>query len=602
MVLPHKDQTYERIKADLLAEAQSVGVHAKGAPLDPVLELLINGFARELESIFDRVDDALEHNRKTLLRNYFNEPFLERPAQTVISVQVDKRVTVGPDLRIIWQRAAGGLTPEYSLLGEREMIPLELAAVFYWAGDSIYRLRWDDKLRMSSTQYATTRTTSEPCLLLGLSTTASYVDSGHLSILVQPNDTGILAAFPGTDSQLSFANYLDAAGWSLADPGGSFTPNGILSRSAPADGLPGCDATSRFPTEDSFFARLRQEHLYSPMVYRFDAGKTLPGSVLPAPLQGLAELDQEPDLADLEDLSGQGRWLQVKFPFTATDDPRDLFSLIAVNARLAVGYKRNPSDRFNFKHDDYNLATGLFEFGLADRPGQYCSSFGRWVVYRLDDQEGQEFPYIYDALARDVDHWFTLEAGADDVTLMIHLPLRKVADVGYFDLATGHVIGQAANSTRLDVLSQQPANALDYPEVSGLHLLVPARGGGDGYEAGTGAPDSLLGGNAEGLARQYAQTAVWLRTRSRLTTLPDIDSFLRAMDARIAGVRAEYVTLERAGKLVPGVRMHVSFSPSARLPREEQAAICRLADKQIAGMVPMGMWVDIRPDDKRDRK
>lgn len=592
MISSPRGRSYEQIKANLLAEAEAVGVHVKGAPLDPVLELLINGFARELETIHARVDNALEHNRQTLLRNYFNQPFLQRPAQTVIGLQVQKQVTVGSELRLIWQRPVDNFTPEYSLLSEREMVSMGLACVFYWVGSTLYRLSWDSSLRLTSTQTSVSRSTDRPCLLLGLDAEGAQVDSSHLSFLIQPNETGLPGVFSGSDPQLSFTNYMSSATWLAADRGGSFLPERTLQGAAPKKGLPGCDDSSRFPTEDSIFGRMSLEHLYAPMVHRFEAGLSLPPSELPQPLRDAC---QDPDLADLADLNGKLQWVQVKFPYVAAQDPRELFSLLEVNARLAIGYRRNPRDRFNFKRDDYNLRTGLFEFGLADRAGKYCSTFGCWVVYKLEDQQGQDYPYVFQAVGRGIERWFTIEAGADDVTLIAYLPLRKVPDVGYFDLLTGHILGEVANTSQLDALAPKPANALDFPEVSELRLLVPARGGGDGYPASNGAVDSLEGGGAEALVRQYTQAAAWLRTKDRLSTLPDLESFLRTMDARITEVKPQNVSLEREGQLVSGVRLQVKFAETFRLSRDEQDAICTLAGKQIAGRLPVGLWVEVQP-------
>ncbi len=589
-----RGRTYEKIKAGLLAEAEAVGVHTKGAPLDPVLELLVNGFARELESVYDRVDEALEHNRRTLLRNYFETPFLESPAQAVVTLQVKQPAPVGPGMRVTWQRPVGGMTPEYALLGEQEMVPLDMSAVFYWSGNNLYRLRWDAGLQLSSARFGTGRqSTPRPRLLLGFTSPADAVDSGHLSFLLHPNDTGLPGIFPGSDAPRSFANYLDAAVWVAGDAQGHFTMRGLLPALAPAAGLPGSDAASRFPTEGSFFARAESEHLYAPMLRRFAPGFALQRGALPAPLDTVAVGNSE--LADVAGLSGRAIWLQVQLPYLASEDPRNLFSLIAANARLAIGYRRDPRDRFNYTRDDYNLQSELFEFGLADRPGHYCRTFGRWVVSTLADHSGNEYPFVYDAFAQGSDRWFTLEAGPDDVTLMVHVPRRKVPDVGHFDLYTGRVIGSEANTSRLDVLAPRPANALDFPEVEGLRLLTPARGGGDGYPTDAEAADSFAGGSAAALARQYERTAVWLRTRDRLITVPDVTSHLRAMDARVRDLETTRVALERDGRLVPGIRIAVGFDENAQLPPEEQEAICRMATCQIERRLPVGVWVEVRP-------
>lgn len=586
-------RTYEKIKADLLAEAQAVGVHSKGAALDPVLELLINGYARELESIYDRVDQALEHNRRTLLRNYFNEPFLESPAQTVVGLRVKKRAGVGPGMRITWQRPSRGITPEYAVLGEREMVPLDLAAAFYCVGDSIYRMQWDESLKMTSTRYVPGGALSRPCLLLALSSPEDALDSGHLSFLLQPNDTGIPGVFPGSDPLQNFHGYLDAAIWHVADARGEFPVENILSPHAGEAGAAGADQWNRFPTEASFFARMESEHLCARMVHRFAPGIAPCSSPLPHQIEQIAAASE--DLADVAALADKAAWLLVQLPYVAADDPRRLFSLIAVGARLAVGYRRDPRDRFNFTLNDYNVRSEVFEFGLADRPGQYCRSFGQWVVASLADQEGNEYPYVYDAFSRGNDRWFTLDAGADDVNLIIHMPRRKVPDVGYFDLYTGHLIGSRANTSRLDVLARLPANGLDFPEATNLRLLVPARGGGDGYASGRGGGDSLEGGAAEILKRQYARAAVWLRTADRLITMPDLKSYLYAMDARIRDVQAARASLQREGALVPGVRLTVRFDGSTRLPREEQEAICRMATRQMERRLPVGLWIEVRP-------
>ncbi len=589
MAAPKHGRSYEQIRADLLAEAQAVGVHTRGAALDPVLELLINGYARELESIYARVDEALEFNRRTLLRNYFDEPFLENPAQAVVGMRLKKRAPVGSALRIAWQRPIGRFTPEYAVVGEREMVPLDLAAVLYCVGDTAYRLRWDETLRASSTRHALRERFARPCLLLALTTSEPAIDSRHLSLLIQPNETGIGGLFPGTDPQRGFVSYLDAAAWHPGDASGAFPVTTPLAPPLPAARAAGPAGWSRFPTEASLFARLDGEHLYADLVRTFAPGVTLrPGAVPPA-------IAAAPDLADIVALQSKAIWLQAQLPYVAASDPRSLLSLIAVNARTAIGYRRDPRDRFNFTENDYNVRTEVFEFGLADRPGQFCRTFGRWVVASLSDKEGNEYPYVHDALTRGEERWFTLEAGADDVTLIVHVPRRKVPKSGYFDLYTGHLICQEANTSKLDVLARLPANGLDFPEVTDLQLLTPARGGGDGYATDAEAPDALQAGGAAVLARQYARAATWLRTRDRLMTLPDLESFLRAMDARVTEVRPERAALNRDGRLVPGVLLHVRFDPTAELAREEQEAICRIATRQIEARLPAGMWAEVHP-------
>ncbi|MCK4413950.1 MAG: hypothetical protein KAY32_10415 [Candidatus Eisenbacteria sp.] len=595
---PRRGRNYEKIKADLLAEAQAVGLYAKGAALDPTLELLVNGFARELESIYDRVDLALEHNRRTLLRNYFEEPFLESPAQTVVGLQVKQPAPVGPGMRIAWQRPSGGLTPEYVVLGERPMVPLQLAAALYWVGDALYRLQWNEALEMTTSRHRAREVAPRPRLLLGLTTSEAQIDSEHLSLFLQPNDTGLPGLFPGADPQRGYAAYLDAATWTAATPTGEFTEAGLLIPAGAEHESAAADGTSRFPTEASFFARMAEEHLYARVLRRFAAGTPLAPGALPALVAASAGDDEA--LADLAGLAGSAIWLLVQLPYPATDDPREILSLIAANARLAIGYHRDPRDRFNFTRNDYNVAGELFEFGLGDRPGQYCKTFGRWVVASLEDQTGHPYPYVYDALSRGEERWFTLEAGVDDITLMVHVPRRRVPDVGYFDLNTGHILGAAANTSQLDCLAPRPANALDYPEIQQLRMLAPARGGGDGYLQSDGATDSLEGGRARILDRQFAHAAVWLRTRDRLITLPDLRSYLTAMDSRIERVAARRASLPREGRLVPGVELRVGFSAEARLAPAEQTAICRMATRQIEKRVPIGMWVEVvpRPDEE----
>jgi hypothetical protein len=594
MAGPQRGRTYEQIRADLLAEAQAVGVHTRGAPMDPVLELLINGFARELESLYGRVDQALEFNRRTLLRNYFAEPFLESPAQTVVGMRIKKRAAVGPALRIAWQRPIGRFTPEYAVVGEREMVPMELAAAFYCVGNSIYRLRWDETFKLTSTRHATRESFVRPCIILGLTSSEPAVDSGHLSLLVQPNDNGIPGLFPGSDPQRSFCAYLDSATWHAAAANGDFSATAILAPPLSDVRAAGSAGWSRFPTEASLFARMEGEHLDADLVRRFAPGVALRPSAAPAPIAAVAASAGE--LADVTALGAKAIWLQAQLPYVAAEDPRALLSLIAVNARLAIGYHRDARDRFNFTENDYNVQTEVFELGLADRPGQFCRTFGRWVVTSLIDKEGNEYPYVYDAFAKGEDRWFTLEAGADDVTLIVHVPRRKVPKAGHFDLYTGHLITNEANTPQLDILARLPANGLDFPEIADLQLLLPARAGGDGYPTDGSAPDSLQAGGATVLARQYARAATWLRTRDRLMTVLDLKSFLHAMDARVAAVRPERGALTRDRQLVPGVRLNVRFDPQAQLAPSEQEAICRMATRQIEARVPAGMWVDVLPE------
>ncbi|MFC1572948.1 hypothetical protein ACFL6M_05045 [Candidatus Eisenbacteria bacterium] len=595
MASTHRGRTYEVIKADLLAEAQAVGLHSKGAVLDPVLELLINGFARELESIYGRVSQALEYNRRTLLRNFFETPFLESPAQTVIGLQVREKCLVGSDMRVTWRKPVGPMTPEYVVLSEREMVPLTLSAAFYWVGDSVFRISWDGELKMTSRRYtAPGRVAARPRLLLGLTSSQESIDTRHLSFLLQPDDAGISAIFPGVDPLRSYAEYLDASNWLAADTDGTFSVENVLTALGPATDSPGSHISNRFPTEASFLASMASEHIYAPVVRRFAPGKRIGRAPLPNPVREM--IGDHEDLADVAALAKGAFWLTAQLPHVVAEDPRSLFSVIATNARLAIGYRRDPPDRFNFAHNDYNLQSQLFEFGLADRPGQYCKTYGHWVVQSLVDMAGNEYPYVYDAISRGIDRWFTLEVGADDVTLIVHIPRRKVPEVGSFDLCTGHIIGPPANTPCRGVLAPRPANGLDFPEVEDLRLLVPAHAGGDGFEATSGEPDSLMGGAARVLERQYTRAAIWLRTHDRLTTLPDLESFLHATDRRVREVHAARVSLEREGNVVPGVQLNVRFDKEAKLSSEEQEAICQLATRQIEKRVPVGMWVVVRPN------
>lgn len=594
MTGPRQQMSFERIKASLLSEAEALGVHPRGAPLDPVLELLINGFAHEMEAVHARIDEALEHNRRTLLRNFFSRPFLERPAQTVIGVTMKDSATVDPGLRITWQQAKQGSAPGYALIDTREMVPMEIGAAFYWLGNRIYSLRWDGTGRVASEEYPAAVETASPVLLLGLLSGAERVGSEHLSLLFLPDEAEVGAMFPGADPLINYVTYLDSAVWTAADAEGRFVPERILARKAGTSLMPGREETSRFPTARSFFARMAEEHYYAPMLYTFEKGLDLPPAALPTVLERLAAA--EPDLAELAACAGRAAWISVKLPYLVHRDPRKLFPLVAVNAACAVGYRPLPRDRFHFKGVDYNLRTELFEFGMQNRPGHYCQTFGQWVVASLTDREGKEYPYVYDAVTRNVGRWFTLEAGADDVTLMIHVPRRQAPDVGYFDLHAGRILGEIANSMQLDVIAPLPANRHEYPAVADLRMLVPARGGGDGFFADQDGPDSLQEGGATALTRQYQRAAVWLRTRDKLYTLPDLESFLRAFDARVERIRSEHVTLTRQDCLVPAVRLNVTFAPTARLSPEEQAAVCGIATRQISERVPMGLWVEVRPE------
>lgn len=586
-------RTYERIKADLISEAQAVGIHTKGAPLDPVLELLINGFARELESVYDRVEFALEHNRRTLLRNYFDEPFLDNPAQTVVGLKMKQRGTIGPSMRMCWQRPHNGVTPEYTVLSEREMVPLELGGVLYACGNAVYHLSWDAELRLSSERFELEEPISRPTLFLGLSSPDGEIDSRHLSFLIQPNETGIPGLFPGADPHRSFCDYLDAGLWQVADSAGLFGANPTLTPLIRSTLDRSLGQVGRFPTEQSLFGRMSEEHLYARSLRRFEPGSTLRPVPLPALIADL--VNRHDSLQKVGELEKGAVWLSLQLPYVVSDDPRTLFSTLAANARLAIGYRHDPRDRFNFRQDDYNVRSELFEFGLADRPGRYCSSFGRWVVSLIEDHEGNPYPYVYESVGSNAGRWFTLEAGSDDITLILRLPRRKLPKTGYFDLYTGHLLGRPANTSDLDVLARVPANALDVPEVAHMRLLVPAHGGGDGYSSDTDAPDSFEAGGASILDRQYAKAAVWLRTKDRLITMPDMRSYLTAMDGRIADLRSEQVSLRRGGQLVPGIRFNVAFDPGARLSPEEQDSICRMATKQMEQRTPVGLWVEVHP-------
>ncbi len=588
-----RSRTYERIKADLVAEAQAVGVHTKGAPLDPVLELLINGFARELESVYDRVDFALEHNRRTLLRNYFDEPFLDSPAQTVVNLEMKQRGTIGPSMRMCWQRPHNGITPEYTVLSDREMMPLELGAVFYACGNAIYHLSWDEDLRLSSERFELEQSVVRPTLFLGLRSLEGEIDSSHLSFLIQPNETGIPGLFPGSDPYRSFCDYLDAGLWQVGNSEGGFGTSPALNPLIRSTLDQSLGQVGRFPTEQSLFGRMSEEHLYARSIRRFEPGSMLRPVPLPTQIKDL--VNRSDSLKKVSELESGAVWLSLQLPYVVSDDPRPLLSTLAVNARLAIGYRHDPRDRFNFRQDDFNVRTELFEFGLADRPGRYCSSFGQWVVSQIDDNEGNRYPYVYESVGSNADRWFTLEAGADDITLILRLPRRKLPKTGHFDLYTGHLLGRAANTSDLSVLAKAPANALDVPEVAQMRLLVPAHGGGDGYAYDADAPDSFDAGGASILDRQYAKAAVWLRTKDRLITMPDMRSYLTAMDGRIAEIRSKQVSLMRDGQLVPGIRFNVSFDPDARLSPEEQDSICRVATKQMEQRTPVGSWVEVHP-------
>ena len=423
-----RSRTYERIKADLVAEAQAVGVHTKGAPLDPVLELLINGFARELESVYDRVDFALEHNRRTLLRNYFDEPFLDSPAQTVVNLEMKQRGTIGPSMRMCWQRPHNGITPEYTVLSDREMMPLELGAVFYACGNAIYHLSWDEDLRLSSERFELEQSVVRPTLFLGLRSLEGEIDSSHLSFLIQPNETGIPGLFPGSDPYRSFCDYLDAGLWQVGNSEGGFGTSPALNPLIRSTLDQSLGQVGRFPTEQSLFGRMSEEHLYARSIRRFEPGSMLRPVPLPTQIKDL--VNRSDSLKKVSELESGAVWLSLQLPYVVSDDPRPLLSTLAVNARLAIGYRHDPRDRFNFRQDDFNVRTELFEFGLADRPGRYCSSFGQWVVSQIDDNEGNRYPYVYESVGSNADRWFTLEAGADDITLILRLPRRKLPKTG----------------------------------------------------------------------------------------------------------------------------------------------------------------------------
>ncbi len=111
------------------------------------------------------------------------------------------------------------------------------------------------------------------------------------------------------------------------------------------------------------------------------------------------------------------------------------------------------------------------------------------------------------------------------------------------------------------------------------------------------ASNSFEGGSAKLLERQYRKAAVELRTQDRLVTLPDLKSFLKAMDSRIESVSAQRVSIANDGELVPAVRLLARFGKSTPLKSEEQQAVCRIATTQIRKRVPVGMWVEVRPDE-----
>ena len=588
---------YERIKADLLSEAQALGVHTKGAALDPVFELLINGFAREMESLYDRVDRALEHNRRALLRNYFDEPFLEPPAQTVVGLDLKRPAMIGPGMRMAWQRPGAGLTPEYAVLSDREMVPLSRVAAFYVSGSSVYRLSWDEGLQMTSDRQALAEPAMRPALILAFETTEETIDSRHLSLLIQPNETGIPGLFPGSDPRRSFADYVRAGLWQQAGPDGAFGSAPVLAPAMTAGG-DFLDASGRFPTERSAFGRLQREHFDADAIHRFEPGTPLRPGPVPALLR--SALEKHAPWRELAQHDGL-LWLRLQLPHAAADDPRALISMIAPNARLAVGYRRAPRDRFNYKKIDYNLRQEVFEFGLADRPAKYCATFGQWIIARIEDQSGNEYPYVYESLEGGRERWFTLEVGDEEATLVVHLPRRKLPEIGYFDLHAGHLLGQVANTTDLRALARVPANALDYPEVAEMRLLVPAKGGGDGHaggDAGSGRsadPDRFAAGGASILNRQYARAAVSLRTRDRLVTVVDLRSFLRSLDSRIQRVATRPVGLQREGRTVSGVRLEAYFDPAAKLTEHEQAAVCRLATRKIEQLTPVGLYAEVHP-------
>ncbi len=585
-----QEKRYERVRAELLAEAEALGLVTRGAPLDPVLELLINGFARQLERVYEEVDQALEYSRRTLLRNYFGVPFLSNPAQTVVAIELKRRAQIDPGMRITWKETVRGQMPEYRVVDAMEMVPMRLALALYCSGASVWRLTWGEEGGMGVEHYELgSGRFDRPELLLALESPEEALDSGSLSILVHPNENSLAGVFPGDSPAAGFSEYLGMSSWFASSGAGAFDYTMRLPLLMRTEDV---DRWSRCPTEGDFLAKMQAEHLYAFAMARFEPGRTIARSAPPEILEDLAAAGG--GVADIL-TSDSYHWLALRFPYEVVGDPREMLSVVEVNARLAVGYKRDPRDRFNYRSEDFNVRTELFEFGLSDRPGAYCSTYGSWVVAELTDQAGNVYPYVFEESAAEADRWFTLEASPDDVTLMVHLPRRRVPEVGYLDLVTGRIMAEVANTPVLDVISPLPANGLDYPEVSGLRMLVPARGGGDGFGGMGEGPDSFDRGAHPVLDRQYARAAAYLRTRGRVVSLPDMISFLMASDARIVDVEAEPAALFRSGGIVPGLKLVARFAEQESLPREEMEAACRMATARLQALVPVGTFVEVVP-------
>lgn len=566
----------------LRSEAARCGLVSEAAQPDPTLRTLFEGFAYEIATMRSELERSLEQNRHNLLSQFLGLGVRRQPAQALVAVLASEAPTIDEELRLTGEgsRAQGAERREFRVPGQFRLCSLALGGAAYTGPGGLFLLDPDPRFPVRSNPILPMgefSTPGPPCLHFGLRGTPPR-GGEILSLAVVPPEEGRSRLARQGPELLSYRRWLCAGSMYTGD-GRPLEPPQRIADLGRDDAI--ADAVSdRLPTARAAFRTLLERHLHAELILAWPGplGDLMrPGPPPEALRRGLDALAPDRIGAWGEDL----RWLTLRLSHLPVDDASRLFKRVAVNVLPAIAYEVLPVECYHPTGENIHAGTGMLPLPLGESTHALLQA-DDWVVDRVECT-GEQFPHIHEHPDPD-GNWYGLVSDWRSSTLYLHPAMRRAATMGAVNLHLGRLVGEEANGS---VLDSSPYNRTAYPGVEAVAPIVEFAGGG-----------SMAGASAEAM---WEGIGSFLRTRDRLITRWDYESFILRFDPRIVRCRFENAALPRQGRFVPGIAITVHFDRDLVFESGTMEVSVTALARELERRATLGTHVDVLLGDPENR-
>lgn len=572
----------QAVFARLRDEAVRCGLLPRAAEPDPVLRTLLGGFATEIAALRLELEDSLDENRRNLLAHFLGLGFRRHPAQGLAAFTLDEPARIDDGLVLTGRssRQFGTERREFRIPGAARLPALSIGAAAYTGPGGLLLMDADREAPSRSQDAIPLGEFAEPgppCLHLGLNGTPPRAGEVLVLAIVPPEESR--SRLSGQNAELgSYRAWLKEGSFHGAN-GVPLGPPSRLEEALPLATLTSA-VSDRLPTRQAAFQVLRDRHFYGDLlqVWVGPLGEHLaPGPAPEILTRAVTQLDPERAKAYGAPL----RWLTLRLPRLPGGDPLRLFKRVAVNVLPLVAYELLPARRHSASIENLHPVTGVLPIPLASEIHAILQQ-DDWVVDSVESG-GVPFRHIHEHPSPG-EPWYALVSDSRSSTLYARLADTRARTLEPVDLQLGRLVGEEANSAEAD---PSPYNRTEYPGVNRVAQLV-------GFVGGTGA-------HVRDTELPWEGIGSFLRTRDRLVTRWDYDSFVRRFDPRVVECSFENAALPRQGRFIPGVMLTLHFDSGLELdPASMQTAAAALAN-ELDHRAPLGAHVDVRVGAPRSR-